>query len=72
MVYSGTEEGESVAKFVSESEMLLALVIWNGEDIARNISEGIKYYKVRRLEKIEWRNIINRIITYLIENFGEK
>ena len=77
-VYTGlvvcrTEEGVSVVDVVSESEMLVKFVTWDGEDTAWNISEVIKYYKVRRLEKeSKGRNINNRIITYLIENFREK
>ena len=74
-VYSGlvvrrTEEVVSVVNVVSGSEMF---VTGDGEDYAWNISEGIKYYKVRRLEKeCKGRNINNRIIKYFIENFREK
>jgi len=68
-----TEERVSVVNVVSESEMLVMFVTWDGEDIARNISEAIKYYKDGRLEKeSKGRNINNRIITYLRENFREK
>ena len=41
----------SVVNVVSGSEMLIMFVTLDGEDGARNISEGIKYYKVGRLEK---------------------
>jgi len=77
-VYSGlvvcrTEEVVSVVNVVSGGEMLVMFVTCDGEDTARNISEVIKYYKVRRLEKeSKGRNINNRIITYFIENFREK
>jgi len=46
-----TGEAVSVVNVVSGSEMLIMFVTWDGEDGARNISEGIKYYKVGRLEK---------------------
>ena len=73
MVFSGIEEGESVVSVVSESEMLVMFVIWDGGDNSRDISEGTKYYKGRRLgKKIKGRNINNRIITYLRENFRGK
>ena len=73
LVVFRTEEVVSVVNVVSGSEMLILFVTWGGEDRARNISEGIKYYKVRRSEKeIKGRNINNSIITYFIENFTEK
>jgi len=46
-----TEEGVSVVKVVSESEVLVMFVTWDVEDTARNISENINYYKFGRLEK---------------------
>ena len=73
LVVCRTEEGVSVVNVVSGGEMLVKFVTWDGEDTAWNISEGIKYYKVRRLEKeCKGRNINKRIITYFIKNFREK
>ena len=73
LVVCRTEEGMSVVNVVSGSEMLVKFVTWDGEDTARNISDVIKYYKVRRLEKeCKGRDINNRIITYFIENLREK
>ena len=70
MVICRTEERVSVVSVVSESEMLVMFVTLDGEDIAINISEGIKYYNVWKLEKeSEGRNINNRITIYLRENF---
>jgi len=46
MVICRTEERVSVVSVVSESEMLVMFVTLDGEDIAINISEGIKYYNV--------------------------
>jgi hypothetical protein len=73
LVVYRTEERVSVVNVVSESEMLVMFVTWDGEDTARNISKGIKYYEVGRLEKeSKVRNINSRIITYLRENFREQ
>ena len=51
MVVCRTEEEVSVVNVVSESDVLVMFATWGGEDTARYISEGMKYYKVGRLQK---------------------